>query len=259
MQTIQIQQLSDLLDERYDRYNRPEFIANDPIQIPHRFTLKQDVEISGLFAALLAWGQRPTVIKKCDELLRRMDDAPHQFVTQHQEADLKKLLGFCHRTFCDTDLLYFIHWLRWWYGQHDSLEPAFLHGATQRERLVAFHTIFFSLPDAPARTRKHVATPARKSACKRVNMYLRWLVRRDNRGVDFGLWTKMSAADLIMPIDLHVERQARPLGLLTRQLVDWQAAEELTGNLRELDPLDPVKYDFALFGEGIEGKKLGRA
>ena len=259
MQANQIQQLRNLLEERYERYNRPEFIANDPIQIPHRFSQRQDVEISGLFAALLAWGQRPTIIKKCLELMQRMDNAPHQFITQHSEDDLKKLLGFCHRTFCDTDLLYFVHWLRWWYEQHDTLETAFLHGATQRERLVAFHNIFFSLPDAPARTRKHVATPARKSACKRVNMYLRWLVRRDDRGVDFGLWTRISMADLIMPIDLHVERQARPLGLLTRKLVDWDAAEELTANLRLLDPTDPVKYDFALFGEGIEVKSLGRA
>ena len=125
-------------------------------------------------------------------------------------------------------------------------------GHTQRERLINFHNHFFSLPDAPARTRKHVATPARKSACKRVNMYLRWLVRRDDNGVDFGLWTRLSPADLIMPIDLHVERQARPLGLLTRKLVDWQAAEELTANLRLLDPTDPVKYDFALFGAGVD-------
>jgi len=240
------------LDAQYDRYNRPEFIKNDPIQIPHRFTKKQDVEISALFAALLAWGQRPTIIKKCNELLQRMDDAPHQFVTQHQDEDLKKLLGFCHRTFCDTDLLYFVEFLRTWYQQHDTLETAFLVGHNQRERLTNFHQRFFSLPDAPQRTRKHVATPARKSACKRVNMYLRWLVRHDDRGVDFGLWRRLSPAELIMPIDVHVERQARPLGLLSRKLVDWEAAEELTANLRLLDLTDPVKYDFALFGAGVD-------
>ena len=245
-------QLRNLLDAQYARYNRPEFIAQDPIQIPHRFSARQDVEISALFAALLAWGQRPTIINKCSELLRRMDDAPHQFITQHHDEDLKRLLGFCHRTFCDTDLLYFVHFLRWFYERHETLEDAFLTGATQRERLENFHALFFSLPDAPARTRKHVATPARGSACKRVNMYLRWLVRRDTAGVDFGLWTRLSPADLIMPIDVHVERQARPLGLLTRKLVDWQAAEELTANLRLLDPADPVKYDFALFGAGVD-------
>jgi len=240
-----------LLDERVARYNQPAFIAADPISLPHRFRLRQDIEISGLFAALLAWGQRPTILKKTSELLARMDDAPHQFVTQHQDEDLKRLLGFCHRTFCDTDLLYFVHWLRWFYAEHDSLEDAFLDGTTQRERLLNFHELFFSLPDAPARTRKHVATPARGSACKRLNMYLRWLVRRDAAGVDFGLWTRLSMADLICPIDVHVERQARALGLLKREKVDWQAAEELTANLRLLDPADPVKYDFALFGEGV--------
>ena len=181
-----------------------------------------------------------------------MDDAPYQFVTQHQDEDLKRLVGFCHRTFCDTDLLYFVHFLRHWYQQHDSLETAFLVGHTQRERLINFHQHFFSLPDAPQRTRKHVATPARKSACKRVNMYLRWLVRQDQNGVDFGIWQRLSPAELMMPIDVHVERQARALGLLSRQLVDWQAAEELTANLRLLDPTDPVKYDFALFGAGVD-------
>ena len=144
-----------------------------------------------------------------------------------------------------------MRWLRWFYEGHISLEDAFLHGATMRERLINFHNLFFSLPDAPARTRKHVATPARNSACKRLNMYLRWLVRSDNRGVDFGLWQRISPSELICPIDVHVERQARLLGLLQREKVDWPAAEELTANLRLLDPNDPVKYDFALFGEGV--------
>ena len=157
-------QLRRQLNAQYERYNRPEFIKNDPIQIPHRFIQRQDIEIAALFAALLAWGQRPTIINKCNELLRRMDDAPHQFITQHQDEDLKKLLGFCHRTFCDTDLLYFVHFLRHWYGQHDTLETAFLVGHSQRERLINFHNHFFSLPDAPPHTRKHVATPVRKSA-----------------------------------------------------------------------------------------------
>ena len=251
MKSAEIRIIRDLLDARADQYNQPTFLLKDPVSIPHRFSRLQDVEISGLFAALLAWGQRPTILKKTTELLARMDDAPYQFITQHQDEDLKKLLGFCHRTFCDTDLLYFVHWLRWFYGEHYSLEDAFLHGATMRERLINFHNLFFSLPDAPARTRKHVATPARGSACKRLNMYLRWLVRRDQNGVDFGLWTRLSPSELICPIDVHVERQARFLGLLKREKVDWQAAEELTANLRLLDPLDPVKYDFALFGEGV--------
>ncbi|QDA61676.1 TIGR02757 family protein [Hymenobacter jejuensis] len=247
-------QIRQLLDDRYDHYDRPAFILNDPISIPHRFSLRQDIEISGLFAALLAWGRRPTIIKKCQELIQRMDNAPHQFILHHSDDDLKGLLGFCHRTFCDTDLLYFVHFLRWFYEQHNTLEDAFLHGVTQRERLEQFHNLFFSLPDAPGRTRKHVATPARKSACKRVNMYLRWMVRQDTRGVDFGLWTRLPMSDLICPCDVHVERVARRLGLMTRPAVDWAAAEDLTAHLRDFDPNDPVKYDFALFGLGVEGE-----
>jgi uncharacterized protein (TIGR02757 family) len=247
-------QLKALLDDRYERYDKPTFIAPDPISLPHRFSRLQDVEISGLFAALLAWGKRSIILKKGDELLARMDNAPYEFVLHHQDDDLRRLERFCHRTFCDTDLLYFVHWLNWYYQRHDSLEDAFLHGATQRERLMGFHELFFSLPDAPERTRKHVATPARNSACKRVNMYLRWMVRPDAHGVDFGLWRRLSPADLVCPLDVHVERVARRLGLLQRKQTDWQAAMELTQNLRQFDPQDPVKYDFALFGLGIEEK-----
>ncbi|QIX60089.1 TIGR02757 family protein [Hymenobacter sp. BT18] len=248
-------QVLELLEEQYQRYDQPAFIGPDPISIPHSFRERADIEISGLFAALLAWGRRPTIISKCRELMRRMDDAPHQFVLHHSDDDLRKLLGFCHRTFCDTDLLYFVHWLRWYYQQHATLEDAFLQGNTQKERLENFHSLFFSLDDAPQRTRKHVATPARGSACKRVNMYLRWMVRQDQNGVDFGLWTRMQPADLICPIDVHVERVARGLGLLQRPQVDWQAAEELTANLRQFDVQDPVKYDFALFGLGVAGER----
>lgn len=245
------EQVKARLEEWYHRYNQPDFISADPISIPHRFTQPADIEISGLFAALLAWGQRKTIINKCQELMQRMDYAPHQFILQHSDDDLKGLLGFCHRTFCDTDLLYFVHWLRWYYQQHDTLEDAFLHGSTQKQRLENFHDLFFSLEDAPQRTRKHIATPARGSACKRINMYLRWMVRQDAQGVDFGLWQRMKPADLICPIDVHVERQARMLGLLKREQIDWRAAEELTENLRQFDATDPVKYDFALFGLGV--------
>lgn len=243
-----------LLDAAAARFNQPAFIVADPISIPHAFRQRADIEISAFFAAVLAWGRRPTILAKCRELLRRMDDAPHQFITQHHDADLRRLEGFCHRTFCDTDLLYFVHWLRAWYAAHDSLEDAFLDGTTMRARLESFHRQFFSLPEAPRRTVKHVSTPARNSACKRLNMLLRWLVRRDVQGVDFGLWTRISPAELIMPIDVHVERVARRLGLLRRAQLDWTAAEELTAALRGFDPADPVKYDFALFGLGVEGE-----
>jgi len=252
-------QIRALLEDRYQRYNTSAFIAQDPVSIPHLFQRKQDVEIAGFFAAILAWGQRKTIISKCHELLRRMDHAPFQFITQHQDEDLKHLLGFKHRTFNDTDLLYLVYFFRWFYERHESLENAFVGAAsapvnTQKARLEHFYNLVFSLPEAPHRTRKHISTPAKKSACKRINMYLRWMVRQDNQGVDVGIWHQMKPADLICPCDVHVQRVARRLGLITRTPSDWAMAEELTQNLRLLDPHDPVKYDYALFGLGIEEK-----
>jgi uncharacterized protein (TIGR02757 family) len=250
-------QVKALLDDRYEKYNRPDFIANDPVVIPHGFTRPQDIEIAGLFAAILAWGQRVTIIRKCRELLARMDQAPYDFIRNHQETDLKSLLGFKHRTFNDTDLLYLVSFLHEFYGQYHSLEDAFTGSGTitnQKLRLEHFYNTVFSLPDAPHRTRKHISTPARKSACKRLNMYLRWMVRQDDRGVDFGIWHTIKPADLVCPCDVHVGRVARKLGLITRPQIDWEAARELTAHLQLLDPQDPVKYDFALFGLGVEEK-----
>ncbi|HYG17518.1 MAG TPA: TIGR02757 family protein [Ohtaekwangia sp.] len=245
----------DFLDEKVLYYNQPSFIANDPVSIPHAFRKKQDIEISGLFAAVLAWGQRVTIIRKCRELLAMMDNEPHAFVLGHSPGDLKPLLDFKHRTFNTVDTIYFMQWLKWFYRQHDSLEQAFEvppGDVTIEQGLVSFEHLFFSLPDAPHRTRKHISTPARKSTCKRLSMYLRWMVRDDDKGVDFGLWKKISPAQLVCPCDLHVDRVARKLKLIRRRQTDWQTALELTENLRKLDPLDPVKYDFALFGLGIE-------
>lgn len=252
-------QIKDFLDEKVIQYNQPGFITLDPISIPHRFSKKQDIEISGFFAAILAWGQRKTIINKCLELFSLMDNAPYDFLLHHQEEDLKSLLNFKHRTFNEVDTLYFIHFLSWYYRQFDSLEDAFLIGQTgmrdsMESILTRFHEYFFSLPDAPSRTKKHIATPARKAACKRINMYLRWMVRDDAKGVDFGLWKKIHPSQLICPCDLHVDRVARKLGLITRKQTDWQTALELTDRLREFDPEDPVKYDFALFGLGVEEK-----
>lgn len=255
-------ELQVLLDERVSRYNQAGFIPADPISIPHLFSHQQDIEIAGLFAAVLAWGNRTTIINKSRELLQRMDMAPHQFCLQHSSGDLKKLLQFKHRTFNDTDLLYFIAFLHHHYHHHNSLETAFIVPSNSypavcdpaEKRLTHFHRYFFSLEDAPARTRKHIATPERGSACKRLNMFLRWMVRKDNQGVDFGIWNHISAAELICPLDLHVARVARKLGLLQRKYDDWQAALELTKKLRLLDPNDPVKYDFALFGLGVMEK-----
>ncbi len=247
--------LAELLETKYQQYNQPNFIPNDPISIPHRFSAKQDIEITGFVAAILAWGQRKTIINKCTDLFNRMDNAPYDFVLHHQERDLKRLTDFKHRTFNDTDLLYFVAFFRWYYAQHNSLEDAFLIQTTSPyHRLVAFHDLFCSLDHFPSRTRKHIASPARNSSCKRLNMFLRWMVRRDDRGVDFGIWQRLSPSQLICPCDVHVERVGRKLGLIQRKQTDWQMALELTENLRLFDPNDPVKYDFALFGLGVEGE-----
>src|SRR5690606_32255367 len=286
--------LKDFLDRKVDEYNRPTFIDNDPISIPRRFTRKQDIEIMGFFAAVLAWGQRKTIISKCGELIDRMDGAPYDFVKNHAESDLRRLEGFKHRTFNDTDLLYFVRFLHEHYNRHHSLEAAFMPPGAQPEfrseymgegidgqgagielsspacylgelhreasRLAVasalhhFRTYFFSLPEHPARTRKHIGSPASNSACKRLNMFLRWMVRRDDRGVDFGLWVRLKPSDLVCPCDVHVERVARKLGLIARKQSDWKTACELTDNLRLFDAEDPVKYDFALFGLGVEGE-----
>lgn len=238
-------------------YNRPEFIVNDPICIPHRFSKKQDIEIAAFFAAILAWGQRKTIINKCTELLERMDNRPHDFVLNHGNHDLKRLLGFKHRTFNDTDLLYFISFFNFHYKRHDSLEQAFTLDSSAKERSIEsdlnhFRRYFFSLPDYPPRTMKHISSPSQKSTCKRLNMFLRWMVRKDNNGVDFGLWETLKSSHLICPCDVHVDRVSRRLGLITRKQTDWRTAEELTEQLRKFDPADPVKYDFALFGLGVE-------
>ncbi len=249
--------LKDFLDSKVAQYNKPDFIKNDPIQIPHKFSKKQDIEIAGLFAAILAWGQRITIINNCSNLIEKMDMAPYDFIINHKESDLSRFVGFKHRTFNAIDLLYFISFLRSHYRKNDSLESLFLvnrEDENVEKGLVNFHNQFFGLPDYPSRTRKHIATPERKSACKRINMYLRWMVRNDNKGVDFGIWKKISTSQLVCPVDLHVERVARKLRLIRRKQADWQTAIELTNQLKKFDPIDPVKYDFALFGLGIEEK-----
>ena len=247
------EKLKALLDRKATEYNRPSFIDPDPISIPHRFTKKQDREISGFFAAIFAWGNRTTIRQKGKELMAFMDDAPHEFVLNHTDNDLKKLLNFKHRTFNSTDLLYFIEFFKYHYSTKESLEDAFTMHMNKTDDNVAnalrgFYEYFFSLEDVPFRTRKHIANPDRGSTCKRINMFLRWMVRKDNNGVDFGIWKKISPSQLISPIDIHVGRVAIDLGLVDRKQIDWQAALQLTARLREFDPNDPVKYDYALFG-----------
>jgi len=313
------QQLRTFLDRKVEEYNRPSFIAQDPISIPHQFSKKQDVEIAGFFAAIFSWGHRTTIIRKSQELMQLMDQSPYQFILQHEEGDLKRLLDFKHRTFNSTDLLYFIAFFKFHYTRYESLEDAFLlpwEGKTSSLRkgaLSAFYHYFFSVPAEPLdvairpavpldsasrstnapeknlaaasvkspqkkltprrnpanngtsralqpssggpvvhpwRTRKHIASPEKNSSCKRLNMFLRWMVRKDDKGVDLGIWNRLSPSRLICPLDVHVARAAKNLGLLTRTNSDWQAALELTDYLLILDKEDPVKYDFALFGLG---------
>jgi len=261
IETDSDKELKDFLDQNVERYNNRSFIEKDPISIPHDYSLKQDIEIMGFFASVFAWGQRVSIINKCRELGERMDGAPYQFIKQHEESDLKILQGFKHRTFNDFDLLYFIDFLKRHYSVYDSLEDAFIleldaDNIDIKNSLTVFHNYFFKDIPGKFRTRKHIPTPANKSACKRLNMFLRWMVRKDDKGVDFGIWNKIQPRHLICPLDVHVDRTARILGLIERRQTDWLTAEELTMKLRLLDADDPVKYDFALFGLSV-GQKAG--
>lgn len=248
-------QIKNLLDSKRRLYNQPSFIKGDPICIPHRLSKQQDIEISGLFAAVLAWGNRTSIINSCNKLMGWMDNSPHDFILNHKDIDLKGFLGFAHRTFNATDLLYFIHFLQYHYQKHNSLEDAFVPEKkykhdTVEQALVHFHNYFFSI-EHPERTKKHISTPQRKSACKRINMYLRWMVRKDKQGVDFGLWKKISMSQLVCPLDVHVASVAHRLGLIDNEKSNWHNAMQLTAALREMNPQDPAVYDYALFGIGM--------
>lgn len=252
------QELKKILDQKVKQYNQLAFIEKDPICIPHQFKKQQDIEIAAFFASIFAWGNRTTIINKSNELLDRMDHAPYDFCTQHQPKDLKKLIGFVHRTFNDTDALYCIEFFKHHFKENKSLEAAFFINQISgnkiknvQEGLTHFQSYFMSLEDAPKRTQKHIASPVTGSTCKRLNMFLRWMIRKDKQGVDFGIWNAVKPADLIIPIDVHVARVSRSLGILKRPQTDWQAALELTEYCRTLDPKDPVKYDFALFSLGV--------
>lgn len=245
-----------VLDGYFNQFNTFDFIQKDPILIPHHFSRKEDIEIAGFFAAILAWGNRTAILNSCKKLMDYMDQAPYEFVMNHTDADLRKLEGFVYRTFNTTDLLYFISFFKWHYTHYSSLEDAFLIGEIDdkplimKQRLINFKEYFFSLDYAPERTKKHISSPIKNSTCKRINMFLRWMVRQ-NSDIDFGIWQKMKPSELIMPIDLHVSRVARKLGLLERSKDDWLAAEALTEILKIFEPQDPVKYDIALFGAGV--------
>ncbi|WP_129020059.1 TIGR02757 family protein [Edaphocola flava] len=244
-----------LLDLKYETYHNEAFIKKDPVSIPHLFSQVQDIEIAAFFAAILAWGNRTMILNNCRRLLEMMDNAPYQFVLQHEEQDLKPLFHFVHRTFNGTDLLHFIAFFKVHYSKYELLESAFIPPGTEavnvERSLNHFHHYFFSIPDAAERTRKHIASPERGSACKRLNMFLRWMIRKDSP-VDLGIWNYLTPAQLICPLDTHVADVSRRLGLIERKQNDWKTAIALTEHLRAFDPEDPVKYDYALFALGVE-------
>lgn len=251
--------VQDRLEKLVLQYESPDFIQTDPISIPHEYHLLADIEISGLFAAIFSWGNRKTIINKSRELMIMMDHAPYQFMMGHTAHDLKKLQSFKHRTFQYDDLLYFIRFLRHHYRHYETLETAFLTQGrfeSVEQALSQFYSYFFSLKDFMPRTKKHVSHPSTGSTCKRLCMYLRWMVRSPKKGVDFGLWTHIKPRDLMIPLDVHVHRVARNLHLLQTESKNWHTVNELTEILRTLDPNDPVKYDFALFNLGIKNDPL---
>ncbi|MFT5647047.1 MAG: hypothetical protein ACI976_001736 [Aureispira sp.] len=251
-----IRMLKELLEEKVALFNQVEFIENDPISLPHQFSKLQDIEIIGFWVAMLSWGRRTMIINSGKKLIDLMDGAPHDFIVNHEEKDREKFLSFKHRTFQPLDTLYFLEFLQQYYKNNTSLETAFSQHISKEDEtienaLIGFHELFFSLPDAPQRTKKHIATPKRKSTCKRLCMFLRWMVRQDDKGVDFGLWNQLSPSQLLMPLDVHVDRIGRRYNLIQRKQTDWKTTLELTENLRNFDAEDPVKYDFALFGIGV--------
>ncbi|WNJ20165.1 TIGR02757 family protein [Pontibacter sp. G13] len=254
-------ELKALLDEKYAEYNQPTFIEEDPIRIPHQFDRKEDIEISGFLSALIAWGRRSMIIQNAERLMERMDWAPHQFVMHANEDELGRLSGFVHRTFNEVDARGLVLSLRSVYEQHGGLNQIFAAGISPDDEdvyhgIIHAREILLSHPKLQGRTHKHVANPAKGSSAKRINMYLRWMVRPNSAGVDFGIWEGISPSQLICPLDVHTGNVARALGLLTRKQNDWKAASELTQNLRAFHPEDPVRYDFSLFALGVyEGVK----
>ena len=246
-------ELKEFLDTKSQQYNNPEFLDTDPLQIPHRFTKKEDIEISGFLTATIAWGNRKSIIKNAEKMMELLDFSPYDFVMSHQEADLDRFHNFVHRTFNGEDLSYFIRSLNNIYKNHGGMEHL-LHQHSDSHSLQTsisnFKATFFELPHQP-RSTKHVADPLRGSAAKRINMFLRWMVRNNDTGVDFGIWKTIKPSQLSCPLDVHSGNVARKLGLIQRKQNDAKALLELDTQLRKLDPTDPVKYDFALFGLGV--------
>ncbi|RIA09828.1 uncharacterized protein (TIGR02757 family) [Flavobacteriaceae bacterium MAR_2010_72] len=248
-----IPDLKDFLDAKVIQYNNSKFIETDPIQVPHTFSLKEDIEISGFLTATIAWGNRKSIINNAKRMMTLLENAPHDFVINHQDSDLEKLLPFVHRTFNGEDFIQFIASLKHIYETHHGLEQVFASYSEKDSLQKSIHKLkshFFEVEHLP-RTQKHISDPLKNSAAKRINMFLRWMVRQDTAGVDFGIWKSLSPSQLSCPLDVHSGNVARKLGLLNRKQNDAKALNELDNSLRKLDPNDPVKYDFALFGLGV--------
>jgi uncharacterized protein (TIGR02757 family) len=245
-------ELKEFLDEKVELYNQPSFIECDPISIPHRYTLKEDIEIAGFLAATIAWGNRKMILRNANLLMDLLDDSPYDFIMNSSDEEIENVGRFVHRTFNSLDLNYFLKALKHIYKFRGGLEPVFETYKTAdslQPAIHEFHKIFFELPHLP-RTKKHVSDPFKGSAAKKINMYLRWMIRKDKKGVDFGIWDNISPSILSCPLDVHSGNIARKLGLLTRSQNDAKAVAELDAVLRSFDSTDPVKYDFALFGLG---------
>ena len=246
-------ELKDFLDSKVEQYNNPKFIETDPIQIPHQFTLKEDIEIAGFLTATISWGNRKSIIKNSKHMMELLELSPYDFVMNHEASDLEKLKSFVHRTFNGEDFIQFIKSLNHIYKNHNGLESIFNQYAEKQSlqtSIAHFKFIFFEIEHL-SRTQKHISNPLKNSAAKRINMFLRWMVRQDHAGVDFGIWKSLSPSQLSCPLDVHSGNVARKLGLLHRKQNDAKALLELDKSLRDLDSDDPVKYDYALFGLGI--------
>ena len=250
-------EMNEFLQEKQAQYNNPGFIINDPLSVPHRYTKREDIEISGFLTASIAWGRRDLIISAASRLMKLAGNSPHDFILNADDEQLERFSAFYYRTFNGTDCTFFIRSLKNIYLNYNSLEEILIEGIERgsnlREAIIHFRELFFSIPHHQ-RTQKHFTNFGGAAAGKRLNMFLRWMVRNDGRGVDFGLWDRISPSQLYIPLDLHTGNMARKLGLLTRKANDWKAVEELTDVLRRFDKEDPVKFDFALFGLGINEK-----
>ena len=245
--------MKEFLDEKVAKYNQPAFIESDPIQVPRQFNQKENIEIAAFLTATISWGNRQAIIKNASRLMLMMGNKPYEFITEGTSTDFEKVGSFVHRTFSGQDCIYFMHSLKNIYQNHGGLQTVFETGYETGESIKSalshFHKVFFEMPGE--RTRKHVANVEKGASGKRLNMFLRWLIRKDKSGVDFGIWDGIPASALMLPLDVHTGNVARNLGLLKRKQDNWKAVEEVTNELRKFDPDDPVKYDFALFGLGV--------